>query len=112
MAAETKLIHPIQEVTLIHSRDQLVSSEPLPSEFKDRVLQTLQEEGVKVVLGKRVVDTQAIEHDGRVVKKVTLSDGSIMYASIVIDAVSRGVPSTSFLPQYALDVEGYVQVDE
>jgi hypothetical protein len=43
MAAEIKLVYPDQTVTLIHSRDKLLSSEPLPDFFKETSLAELKE---------------------------------------------------------------------
>lgn len=61
IAAELKLVVPQQEVTLIHSRSELLSSEPLPNEFKEQALLLLRETGVKVLLDHRVVNVTRVE---------------------------------------------------
>lgn len=106
MAAEAKLVHPHQKVTLIHSRDKLCSSEPLPDDFKDRCLTALHEAGVETIMGQRVVDESTL--DGN--RRLTLADGSTVDAGMVIYAISNSRPSTSFFPKDLLDEEGYVKV--
>ncbi|KAI1622670.1 pyridine nucleotide-disulfide oxidoreductase AMID-like protein [Exophiala viscosa] len=111
MAAELKMVLPSQKVTLIHSRDKLCSSEPLPDEFKDRCLLTLREGGVETIMGQRVTETKTSQSpDGETTWELTLADGSRIRASHVIYAISRSVPSTTYLPASALDEEGYVKV--
>jgi NADH dehydrogenase FAD-containing subunit len=107
MAAELKLARPEQKVTLIHSRDRLLSSEPLPDSMKDRALSALQSAGVETILRSRV--TLISPDDGR--SSLTLSGGRRIQTSHVIDAVSRSSPTTSYLPAGAVDSEGYVKVD-
>ncbi|TAQ90088.1 hypothetical protein B7494_g1607 [Chlorociboria aeruginascens] len=112
MAAEVKMVHPDQKVTLIHSRGKLLSSEPLSDEFKDKSLSLLRESGVEVILGHRVTDTSLIEEkNGSPTYKVTLSDGTQLLAGQVTSAISRSIPSTTYLPGQALDPEGYIKVD-
>ncbi|KAL0254449.1 hypothetical protein SLS55_009924 [Diplodia seriata] len=108
MAAELKLVHPTQKVTLIHSRDKLLSSEPLPDDFKDRALAVLREAGVETILGRRVLDTVPV--DGASHVKLSLSDGSTLIAGQVVNAISKSIPTSSFLPKDILDDEGYVKV--
>ncbi|OJD31296.1 apoptosis inducing factor [Diplodia corticola] len=109
MAAELKLVHPTQKVTLIHSRDKLLSSEPLPDDFRDRALAVLREAGVETVLGRRVLDTAPVD-GGASHFKLTLSDGSSLIAGQVVNAISKSVPTSSFLPKAILDDEGYVKI--
>lgn len=112
MAAETKLCHPHTKVTLVHSRDKLLSSEPLPDEVKDTALQALRDAGVEVLLSERVTGTTAgIGPDGRPLQTLTLQDGSHIVASQVISAISRSVPTTSYLPKSSVDSEGLVKID-
>ncbi|RAQ73182.1 disulfide oxidoreductase [Aspergillus flavus] len=40
-------------VTLVHSRHQLLSNEPLPEEFKTRTLELLRAQGIDVILNQR-----------------------------------------------------------
>ncbi|KAK0653389.1 hypothetical protein DIS24_g6132 [Lasiodiplodia hormozganensis] len=112
MAAELKLVYPTLKVTLVHSRDKLLSSEPLPDDFKDRALAVLRESGVETVLGSRVLETTPVNaEDGSSSHfKLSLSDGSSMIAGQVINAISKSVPTSSYLPKAVLDDEGYVKV--
>lgn len=110
MAAEIKLVLPDQKVTLIHSRDKLCSSEPLPDEFKDRCLAVLQESGVETVMGERVLETETVNEDGTSVSILKMSSGRTIRASEVIYAISRSAPTSQYLPAAALDDEGYVKI--
>ena len=111
MAAELKVVEPTRKVTLIHSRDKLLSSEPLPDDFKDRTLSVLQEAGVDVILNDRVMEVAPVQTpDGAPLYKLTLKDGSKMATSHVIWAISHSLPSTSYLPAASLDAEGYVRI--
>lgn len=110
MAAELRLVHPDVKVTLIHSRNQLLSNEPLCDELKDRCLELTREMGVEVLLNKRVKETRIEVKDGVKKKEVELTDGTKLMASEVIVALSKSVPSSSFFPSSALDEEGYVKI--
>ncbi|KAF2456378.1 hypothetical protein BDY21DRAFT_49049 [Lineolata rhizophorae] len=111
MAAELKLVHPNIAVKLIHSRNKLMSSEPLPDGFKDRVCSVLQEAGIEVLLDKRVTDTEAVDDDrSDKLFRISLADGSRIVVSHVITAISRSVPTTWYLPDAALDSNGYVKI--
>lgn len=111
MAAEIKLVLPDQKVTLVHSRDKLCSSEPLPDEFKDRCLLALREAGVETIMGQRVTGTETSRSpSGEPTWELTLADGSTIRAGHVIHAISRSIPSSTYLPASALDDEGYVRV--
>lgn len=46
-----------KEVTLILSRSEVLSNEPLPKEFKDKTLELLHATSVKTILGRRVLET-------------------------------------------------------
>jgi NADH dehydrogenase FAD-containing subunit len=107
IAAELKLLMPDVNVTLIHSRSKLLSSEPLPDEFKDRALQLVHEAGVGTILGVRVVDTIENKASG---SEVLLSDGRRVKADLVINAVSKFHPTTTYLPSTVLDDDGYVKI--
>lgn len=112
MASEIKAIEPWQKVTLVHSRDKLLSAEPLPDDFKERSLEVLEEAGVNVILGQRVTDTTAVQSDdGSTFWELTLSGGQQIVAGHVITAVSRSTPTSSYLPSAALDKDGYVKID-
>lgn len=111
MATELKTVSPDLDVTLVHSRDRLLSAEPLPEEFKDKTLDLVRESGVKVILGHRVLETTKIEdRPGQPSWKLKLSDGTTMDAGHVISAISRSEPTSSYLPSAAVDSEGQVLV--
>lgn len=110
MAAELKVVRPESRVTLVHSRDRLLSSEDLPDEVKDKAVELMRETGVELLLSKRVAGTREVERgDGTKVTEVSFTDGEKLEASIVIMAVSKAVPSTEFLPKEALDEEGLIR---
>ena len=111
MAGELKLIHPDLTVTLVHSRDQLLSSEPLPDEVKDRSLELLREAGVDVLMSHRLDRTEEATDDaGAKCLRVHFTNGHTMLADHVSVAVSKPIPSTSYLPPSVLDEEGYVKI--
>ncbi|CAK3923165.1 related to pyridine nucleotide-disulphide oxidoreductase AMID-like [Lecanosticta acicola] len=114
MAAELKLTQPKVKVTLVQSRDKLLSAEALPDEFKAAALGALQEMDVEVVLGRgRVMETSTVEEDdGSSVQILTLGDGTVLTASHVINAVSTQIPVTSYLPPSVLDNGGLVKINE
>ncbi|KAH0367910.1 FAD/NAD(P)-binding domain-containing protein, partial [Aureobasidium melanogenum] len=112
MASEFKVVEPWQKVTLVHSRDKLLSAEPLPDDFKQRSFEVLQEAGVNVVLGQRVIDTTAVQaDDGSKSWRLTLSGGKQIAAGHVITAISRSTPTSTYLPSAALDKDGFVKID-
>lgn len=111
MAAELKMLEPHQRVTLIHSRGRLLSSEPLPDDFAERVYSILQDGGVEVILGQRVVDTTAVDVEGdQRMWRLTLSDGRQVTTGHVLTAISRCIPTSTYLPPQTLDEQGYVKV--
>lgn len=111
MAAEIKLREPQQKVTLIQSREKLLSSEPLPDEFKNRALEVLRATGVEVILGNRVIKSESIQTPNKApLIKLTMGDGSEIMTSFVIRAASQSVPITSYLPKEVLNPNGYAQI--
>lgn len=111
MAAELKILHPEQKVTLIHSRKRLLSSEPLPDEFAERVESILRETGVEIILGQRVVGTTAVDTKNETrILKLTLSDGQQLQTGHVLNAVSKSIPTSTYLPREALNEEGFIKV--
>lgn len=111
MAAELKMLQPQQKVTLIHSRSRLLSSEPLPDDFAERVHSILREGGVEVILGQRVVDISAIESEAdQQMWRLTLGGGQQITTGHVLSAISRCIPTSTYLPAQALDKDGYVKV--
>lgn len=111
MAAELKILNPSQKVTLIHSRDRLLSSEPLPDDFAARALSILLETGVEVILGQRVIETTAVDADNTRVWDLTLSDGRKLTTGHVLNAVSQSVPTSTYLSKEALNEDGYIKVN-
>ena len=110
MAAELKLVQPHVKVTLVHSRDKLLSNESLPDDMKDRTLELVKEMDVDVILGQRVQETKTEVKDGVKKVEVELSGGGKIVASEVIMALSKSVPSSTFVPASAVDDEGYVKI--
>ncbi|KAG6020729.1 hypothetical protein E4U19_006173 [Claviceps sp. Clav32 group G5] len=119
MAAELKMVKPHLRVTLVHSRDRLLSSEALSEECKEKALELLREAGVEVLLGHRLLATTKMsqsgsEIDGDVVSaeyRIDFTNGKSMRASVVIMAVSNSVSTAGdYLPLSALDEKGYVHV--
>ncbi|KAF2015372.1 FAD/NAD(P)-binding domain-containing protein [Aaosphaeria arxii CBS 175.79] len=98
-AGEIKNYYPEIEVTLVHSRKEVLSSEPLPSEVKEKVKDLLIEEGVKVVLGNRATITDL--DDG--MQHVTLANGETLTAHLALDTTRKGSPTTGFMPADSLD---------
>ncbi|EHK99536.1 putative Apoptosis-inducing factor like protein A [Glarea lozoyensis 74030] len=96
MASELAVVHPTQRITLIHSHDRLLSSEPLPIEVANLCLTSLREQGVEVVLGQRVESSVEVE-EGKY--KLRLSNGNERTAGFVIWAISKQHPSTDYLPK-------------
>ncbi|CAI7588240.1 unnamed protein product [Penicillium glandicola] len=110
IAAEIKMLQPQAKVTLVHSRQQLLSSEDLPDEFKAKTLEILKESNVEVVLGARVQDTVLGGNSAPAKYTLKLSDGREIFADHVINAVSRFTPTSSYLPKDACDPEGYIRI--
>ncbi|KAH7395456.1 hypothetical protein BKA64DRAFT_576812 [Cadophora sp. MPI-SDFR-AT-0126] len=111
MAAEIKMVEPTQKVTLIHSRDKLLSSEPLPDDFKDRSAEVLREGGVELIVNERVTENVEVESTDRSPRyRLTLSSGKQIFAGKVIFAVSKSVPTTTFMPKSTLDTDGLIKI--
>lgn len=109
MASEIALYHPTQRVTLIHSRDHLLSSEPLPTEMADVALKTLGEVGVEVLLNKRV-SSSVEEEEGK--WRLKLNDGTERTAGYVVWAISKQTPTSGYLPKETVDEEGLVRIQD
>ncbi|KAG7106735.1 Oxidoreductase OXR1 like protein [Verticillium longisporum] len=107
------LVKPDADVTLVHSREKLLSSENLSDECKDVALDLTREAGVEVLLNHRVAEARKLDvpEGSRVRYEVEFTSGEKRFASEVIMAVSRPVPSTGYLPAETLDEEGYAKVD-
>ncbi|KAI1324317.1 FAD/NAD(P)-binding domain-containing protein [Xylariaceae sp. FL0255] len=111
MAAELKHVQPKLQVTLAHSRDSLLSAEPLPDSVKACALELTEQAGVTVLLNHRLLSSTLIKINDRYhAYEVSFTNGHKMLASEVIMAISQSIPSTDYLPQACLDAEGYVNV--
>lgn len=112
MATELKVVHPHLKVTLVHSRDRLLSAEDLPDEMKVRTLALVQGQGVEVLLERRLDSAVTVKtEDGSEAEEITFTNGEKLLTSNVIMAISRSVPTGSaYLPKAALDKEGLVKV--
>jgi apoptosis-inducing factor 2 len=108
MSAETKLHFPKSEVILIHSRNSLLSAEPLPEEYKAKALDLVHTAGVEVKLGNRVLGEKVVTKDGCSRVELSLSSGeSITCDKVIYTATQKGA-NTQFLPQNAVDEKGCV----
>ncbi len=111
MAAELKVSQPHVKVTLAHSRDKLLSAEPLPDSAKECAGELVVETGVELLLNHRLASSKpAKDEAGRGLYEVEFTNGHRMLASEVIVAVSQSVPSTDFFPAAALNEAGLVNV--
>ncbi|KAL7928673.1 hypothetical protein V8C35DRAFT_317471 [Trichoderma chlorosporum] len=111
MAAELKHVKPHLKVTLVHSRDKLMSSEPLPDECKDKALEMVKEAGVDVLMNHRVASSSKVESsDGSATYEIEFTNGHKMTASAVIMALSKSISTASYLPSSATDSEGLVKI--
>ncbi|KAL4863654.1 hypothetical protein BDV12DRAFT_206350 [Aspergillus spectabilis] len=106
-AGKIKMAYPQRPVTLVHSRDQLLSKEPLPRRFKDRALGMLREQGVKVILGERPRVILLPDNTYR----IELDHEPHISADRVIWAASERTPSTGFLPDSILNNDRAIKVD-
>ena len=111
MAAEISVACPSKKVILVHSRPELLSSEPLPSEYKKRV-QKLVSVNVELHLGKRVVRHETLSSDaGTSIERVTLLTGEELDGGKIIFCEKKPAPNTQFLPADCFTEEGYVKVN-
>jgi NADH dehydrogenase FAD-containing subunit len=107
-AAEIKSYYPQIAVTLVHSRSEVLSSEPLPSDVKDRARVLLEEEGVDLVLGSRasIIALPSGQY------KVDLANGDTITADFVIDSTKKGTPTTHVLPSECLNADKEIMVHQ
>jgi NADH dehydrogenase FAD-containing subunit len=111
MAAEIKRTWPESLVTLVQSRSTLLSSEPLPAEFKETTLKMLEEAGVQVRLCCRINDTRKIVKAGsdQPMWEARLSNGDVLLYDELVDTISRVKPE-SYVPSSFLTESGKFQV--
>ncbi|KAI2468965.1 FAD/NAD(P)-binding domain-containing protein [Annulohypoxylon bovei var. microspora] len=111
MAAELKEVQPQVKVILAHSRDKLLSAEPLPDNVKDCALDLTQEAGVEVLLNHRLKSQTPVKNaDGTEVFDVEFENGHKMTVSQVVMAISCSEPTTTYLPAETLNEERYVNI--
>ncbi|KAI9732775.1 MAG: hypothetical protein M1834_003713 [Cirrosporium novae-zelandiae] len=106
VAGEIKHSYPTKNVILVHSREDLLSSEPLPSQFKQVTKDILHQTGVTVVTGSRIIKE---EIDGAQTKLFT-SAGDVLIAEVTIFCTAKSKPRSEYLSRMALDEDGYVKV--
>ncbi|KAF1970785.1 FAD/NAD(P)-binding domain-containing protein [Bimuria novae-zelandiae CBS 107.79] len=106
-AGEIKNYYPGIKVTLIHSRNQVLSSEPLPADVKDKVKDILVEEGVEVITGSRAAIMELSNGEF----EVKFADERVLTADFVIDSTRKGEPTTDPLPKACLNKDKEVQVE-
>ncbi|CAG5179230.1 uncharacterized protein ALTATR162_LOCUS9098 [Alternaria atra] len=107
-AAEIKQYYPQIDVTLVHSRSEVLSSEPLPADVKERAKILLEEEGVKLALGSRATITDL--PNGQFI--VTLANKDTITADFVIDSTKKGTPTTDVLPTECLNDDKEIMVHQ
>ncbi|CAO2651408.1 Nn.00g039780.m01.CDS01 [Neocucurbitaria sp. VM-36] len=107
-AGEIKNYYPQIGVTLVHSRAEVLSSEPLPADVKARAKILLEEEGVDLILGSRATITEL--PNGQFT--VTLANGETITADFVIDSTKKGSPTTHILPKECLNDDKEIMVHQ
>lgn len=110
MASELKFVNPGLNVTLAHSRDELLSSEALPDETKARTLECLQAEGVEVLMGHRLSKAEKRLVEGATTYDVEFTNGHSMVASQVIMAISKSTSTLDYLPKAAVNDDGFAKI--
>lgn len=108
MAAEIKHHFPRADVILVHSRNALLSNEPLPDEFKKIAKDLLMQTGVIIILGQRVINEQ--DQDG--IKRLTLSGGEQLECDRVIYTAQQQGANTGFILQDVVDEKGCIRARE
>ncbi|KAI1129991.1 FAD/NAD(P)-binding domain-containing protein [Nemania abortiva] len=95
MATDLKEIYPEKEITLVHSRTQLM---PLYHKKLDEIIkERCQELGVKLVLGSRVnIPADEFQNASGEPITVSLQNGTTLQADVVIPATGQ-TPNTQFL---------------
>jgi hypothetical protein len=95
MATTLKSKLPHLNVSLLHSRELLLGSEPLPDEFKRKVQELVARQGVNLILGHRVVSPMTTTNDeGETVEqRLTLANGKILAYDMILD--TRGFVRTA-----------------
>ncbi|KAI0164963.1 FAD/NAD(P)-binding domain-containing protein [Xylariaceae sp. FL1272] len=108
MATDLKEIYPEKEVTLLHSREQLM---PLYHKKLDEIIKArCQELGIKLLLGSRVNipadDFETANGSGKPIT-ISLQNGTTLQADAVIPATGQ-TPNTQFLSTLPNSSEGSI----
>lgn len=93
----------------MHSRDRLLSSEPLSGQFKVATKSAMDKLGVETVLNSRVLGSQVDTANKQT--SLTLSNGETLTAGKVIFCTAKPTARTDWLPSTVLDKNGYVRVN-
>ncbi|OGM46804.1 hypothetical protein ABOM_005027 [Aspergillus bombycis] len=110
-AAEIAQAYPRKRVILVHSRSDLLSSEPLPVDYKQQVWQLLCQANVEVQLERRVVGhVVVLENTKEQFDRLFLSTGEVLDAGKVIFCTAKPSPNTQFLPMDCLNELGFVKI--
>ncbi|OJZ80604.1 hypothetical protein ASPFODRAFT_38020 [Aspergillus luchuensis CBS 106.47] len=108
-AGKLKTRYPATQITLIHARDQLLSNEPVPATFREKVQQLLEAQGVQVILRQR----PRVEELPDGTSYVKFDNGDRIHAAQVIQAVKTGArPSTEWLPPTLVGDRGMIAVND
>lgn len=111
-AAEIAQAYPCKRVILVHSRSELLSSEPLPKDYKEKVRRLLCHANVELQLERRVVDHAALFNDAeQPFERLFLSTGEFLDAEKIISCSARSSPNTQFLPMDCLSELGFVKIN-
>lgn len=111
-AAEIAQAHPCKRVILVHSRSELLSSEPLPADYKEQVRRLLCHANVELQLERRVIDHATLFNDAeKPFERLFLSTGEILDAGKVIFCSVRPSPNTQFFPMDCLNELGFVKIN-
>jgi thioredoxin reductase len=111
LAAKIQLEYPNNEVILIHSRDKLISAEPLPDEYKAKAFELLSITGTQIKLGQRVTGEKIVKSsNGPTRTEVTLSNGETILCDKVIYSATQKGANTLFIPKQGRDADGCILV--
>lgn len=95
MATEIKAHFPNVRVVLAHSRSELLSSEPLPDEFKDLALQMVIGMGIEVKLGSRVAQTLGAKDTPGSQHQIVFNNGREISCDVVVDTTLKPTMTSS-----------------
>ncbi|KAI5198267.1 FAD/NAD(P)-binding domain-containing protein [Aureobasidium subglaciale] len=105
-AGEIAQAYPKTKVTLISSHAQVLPD--LKASAAKSAHASLEGLGVKIIYSARVTESKQDASTGRF--NVSLDNGKTLEAALVISAAGN-IANTSFMPQEALDKDGWIKVD-